>query len=688
MPQMRIIFTLIAGGALWAGSAWAQPPALTRSQPADGATSVPITIGALRFYFDQNMDPTSWTFAPAPGRELPPQEGAGHDPWLDSRCVQLRVGDLKSNTTYAVQLNTASTKGFHSANGDEPLPVTVVTFSTGAAIANPSPPATPVAQVPFRLGVTSVSFSSGSGSKNVRNPLGLDASGISNALPAQPPAPARKARNPLGADATAIPPSAEARRARSDRPACPAGWADFKNPLVGVQAYVPPDYCVRLRGGLMVTVERQDNPGTRAFIVPMRPRPGMTAAVIADRFARLAARAEPRFRAQLLRAPSAELACSRFSTFAAGQPLEGRYCAVLAAGRTMAYVIGIAAPEGHLEQARPRLEQIAQGLAFVPPRGKWTSYKSPTGGFTMSIPQGWQVETADGRGGKETTEWLAYDPARPSSRAFQWCPRYCSDPLQQDPLHAAHSPEAAKFPTHEQVVLASLLQLSQSPRLIKMNVNDELTQLLQVSNDQNAEWLASMNLARTDVTVYDCLAQAQVEGRPVQLAFSAGIQTLIRAGGTRKPSDLSVTLRGWCAEAGHALTDAPVLAQVCASMQLAPEFLHKPAKGHAEPATRVPGTYDSFGRVSESLWQTHWDLMEPVADMNYAALRNYGGYVNEKTGRIEQLSPEHLVSNSRGELVSAEEVSRGVRRDHATVLRAAGPDDYMRGIYGRITFSY
>ena len=72
--------------------------------------------------------------------------------------------------------------------------------------------------------------------------------------------------------------------------------------------------------------------------------------------------------------------------------------------------------------------------------------------------------------------------------------------------------------------------------------------------------------------------------------------------------------------------------------------------------------------------------------MNYDTLRESGGYVNETTGRIEQIAPAKVVKNSHGEQVSREEVERGVSPENATVLRGAYANDYMRGVYGRIEF--
>ena len=499
---------------------------------------------------------------------------------------------------------------------------------------------------------------------------------------------AKKGRNPLGAEAAAERQGAAASRSKNGRPACPKGWTDFQNPVIGMQAHVPANYWVRLRGGLMLTVEKQDDPATAAFLVPMKPRAGTKPGAIAERFASLAAQAEPRFRAQLVGEPTADLARSRFNSFAGGQATEGKYCTLLAAGGTMAYVIGISAPQGSLAQEQPLLEQIAQGFGFVPARGKWINYQSPAGGFTLTMPEGWLVESGDGRSGKDDIDWVVRDPQRPLSRAFQWCPRFCSAYLLQDPMHAMRGYQAGEFQNHEQVIVASLGQISQNPKLLKQSVNQELTRLFRSLNQQTSQWLSAMNIARSDITVYNCLAQAQADGQAVTVAMVAGINTMVISGGLQPLTDLRVTLRGWCAEPAQFVMDTPVLERICSSMQLSAAFLQRIVQGDQQAADKIRETYDYMNKVDNQIRQNHWDTMDAIAEMNYDTLRESGGYVNEKTGRIEQIPPEIVVRNSRGERVSLEEVRRGVDREQATVLRDAYSNDYMRGVYGRAVFSY
>jgi hypothetical protein len=174
---MKTITIPLAWSILWAGTALAEPPAFVRSEPVNGATRVPTTIGLLRFHFDQNMDSTAWTFCENDRGQLLALLGTGQD-----------------------ELPAPARKG--------------------------------------------------------RNPLGADAAvdQTKTGQDAQATT-AKKARNTLGTDATGDRQPAAASGGKVGRPPCPQGWTDLKNPTIGMQAYVPSDYWVRLRGGLMLTVD-------------------------------------------------------------------------------------------------------------------------------------------------------------------------------------------------------------------------------------------------------------------------------------------------------------------------------------------------------------------------------------------------------------------------------------------------
>jgi len=437
----------------------------------------------------------------------------------------------------------------------------------------------------------------------------------------------------------------------------------------------------------MFTVEKQGSPATMAFLVPFRPKTGAKAADIAECFAKFVAESEPRLKVQVVGQPAPDRALSQFTSFSAGQPVEGKYTSLLAAGGTMAFIIGVSAPQGQLEQELPTLRKIAEGFGFESPKAKWLKYQSPAGGFTMTLPQGWQVQSADGQTPKDDIDWAAFDPTRPLSRAFQTCPRFCSPQLLQDPIHVMRGYRAAQFQSHQQLVVASLSEVSQNVRLLKWTVNQELTAVLRRLNQQLAQTMAALNAGRTDITVYDCLVQAELDGKPVMTAFVAGIQTMVLTGGLgTQLVDWRVTLRGWCAPPDEFLIDSPVLEKVCASMQLSPAFLNRVMQGDTQAAAKVRETYDYVNKIDDQIRQSHWDTMDAIAEMNYDLLRENGGYVNEKTGRIEQIPIDKVVKNSHGDYVSREEVEHGVSLDNATVLRSAYADDYMRGVYGRIGF--
>jgi hypothetical protein len=481
--------------------------------------------------------------------------------------------------------------------------------------------------------------------------------------------------------------TASVRTDARSRPPCPEGWTAFKHPLVGMEAYVPTNYWVRLRGGGMLTVEKQDNAATLACLVAFRPRANAQPADIASLFAKFVTQSEPQFQAEVVGQPSADRALSRFASVVGGKPVEGKYCTFLTAGGTMAVVIGVQAPQGRLEQEQPVLEKIAQGFGFSPARGRWTDYQSPAGGFTLTMPAGWTVQSNDGRTPKDNIDWVASDPQKPLSRAFQWCPRYCSPQLLSDPLHALRGYQAAQFASHREAIVASLSQISQNVRVLKLILNQPLTDLFRRLSQPTAQTLAALGAGGSDVVVYDCLAHAELEGKAVLVALCAGVGTQVMPGGfAGQLVDLNVTLRGWCAEPESFVNDTPVLERVSSSMQLTPAFLNKITQGNQQATDKIRETYAYMNKIDDQIRQSRWDTLDAIAEMNYDLLRDTGGYVNEKSGRIEQLAPDQVVKNSRGDSVSREEVRRGISPDRATVLREAYSNDYMRGAYGRIAF--
>ncbi len=433
----------------------------------------------------------------------------------------------------------------------------------------------------------------------------------------------------------------------------------------------------------MLTVEKHHHPETLAFLLPLRPKAGVKAADIGARFIQFFTESDRQFSARPVGTPAADLATYEFRGASGGQPTQGKFNVVLGAGGTMAYIIGVAASQAQYAAELPTLRRIAQSLEFTPAQGKWREYQSPAGGFTMSLPATWQVQSGDGQSMKDNIDWVAKDPQKPFSRAFQWCPRYCSPQLMSDPLHALRGYQPAQFQSHDQVITVSLGQISQNVRLVKKSVNEPLTVVLKEMQKGTAQQLAALGVARIDIVVYDCLARAEVDGKQVLVAFLTGIQTMAINGGL---IDLSVTLRGWCAEPAEFLNDTPVLEKACASMQLTAAFIQRVMKADQHASEKIRETYAYMNRIDDQIRQSRWDTMDAIAEMNYDTLRDVGGYVNERTGRIEQIPDGEVIKNSHGEVVSKEEVRQGTAPDSATVLRDAHTSDYMRGVYGRVEF--
>ncbi len=114
----------------WTAAVGAAPPKVVESVPADGATGVSPDIGRILIIFDRNMKMNSWSLMEPPHHLFPPMIRS-EAPWIDPLTFELRVRRLEPQTTYAIQLNSEKRSGFQAADDQEPLPVTVITFTTG-----------------------------------------------------------------------------------------------------------------------------------------------------------------------------------------------------------------------------------------------------------------------------------------------------------------------------------------------------------------------------------------------------------------------------------------------------------------------------------------------------------------------------------------------------------------------------
>jgi len=127
----RLVVLLGVLGALWAAEAQAEAPRVATSTPAGGARGVPVSVGHVTIGFDRAMNTKASTLAEVPGVPFPELAKAGPR-WVNAKTFAIPLGTLKPNTTYAMQLNGERRKGFASAEA-VPLPVTVLTFTTGEA---------------------------------------------------------------------------------------------------------------------------------------------------------------------------------------------------------------------------------------------------------------------------------------------------------------------------------------------------------------------------------------------------------------------------------------------------------------------------------------------------------------------------------------------------------------------------
>ena len=107
----------------------AAPP--VRSEPADGARTVPIDVGLLRLTFDRPMLQENYSVCRSDQGMIPALSDDDEDPWRSDTVFELKLELLQPHTTYAVQLNSTDREGFRYADTDEPLPITTIVFQTG-----------------------------------------------------------------------------------------------------------------------------------------------------------------------------------------------------------------------------------------------------------------------------------------------------------------------------------------------------------------------------------------------------------------------------------------------------------------------------------------------------------------------------------------------------------------------------
>lgn len=472
-------------------------------------------------------------------------------------------------------------------------------------------------------------------------------------------------------------------------PACPQGWQTYEHPLLPISVHVPSECQVRVKGGGLFVVERRDDNRYAAFCLPLRPARRVQAGPLAEYVAAFYQRCDPTFRAQIIGTPTADRAVASFQSNPFGQPVEGRFCALITSGGDRAYIIGVNAPQGQLQANMAMLERIANGFAMGRTTQAWSHYQSPAGGFTLTMPQGWRIDSSDGVNPKSDIDWAVVDPSHPTSRAFNLAPRFCTRDFAQHPWYQAQGYQVGVYRTPQEYAAATLGPHVQAWRCTSMQPNPVITQLGRAMLNSLAQFMGGLGAGSLDFAAFDGEATGTIDGQAVRLRFGIAIRTLVANQGVMgQAADVEVTCRGWVASNDRFFLDGPVLDRIQSSYQLTPAFINRVTRGNAQAARQIADTYAQMSLIDQQIRRTHWDTQDAIAEMYSDFWHQMGGYVNEKTGRIEQIPEESLVRNSTGQLVSREEVQeRGVHPDHATVLRDAMSEDYMRGVYGRIVFN-
>jgi len=104
------------------------PPKLVSTYPSEGQTVAPGVL-ILKVAFDQQMSPTAWNYAPAPGAE--PMDCVKTPRLLPDQKTFVLLCRVLGNKTYGVTLNAERAGGFANL-GDNPAQTAALTFKVGA----------------------------------------------------------------------------------------------------------------------------------------------------------------------------------------------------------------------------------------------------------------------------------------------------------------------------------------------------------------------------------------------------------------------------------------------------------------------------------------------------------------------------------------------------------------------------
>lgn len=202
MKNKHILLSLLLLPFCWllaAMPALAEAPRVVKSTPADGAANVSTHLEQIVILFDRNMKMNSYSVLEVQGAPFPPLV-PDDEPWETPIKFVLKIKDLKPNTRYALQLNSATKKGFQSAEDQTPLPPTLLAFTTGtdsASTGAASEPGTPRSSGPGGTPAMETGRVSG-GTSGQPLVLNFDAQQATPVTSSNTAAPSAPAANPLG----------------------------------------------------------------------------------------------------------------------------------------------------------------------------------------------------------------------------------------------------------------------------------------------------------------------------------------------------------------------------------------------------------------------------------------------------------------------------------------------------------
>ncbi len=469
----------------------------------------------------------------------------------------------------------------------------------------------------------------------------------------------------------------------------PRDWKMMNDELFGSQVAVPPGWTPRVRGDVALCIEPDKITKAGAFFVPMVLKAKGRPDDLADSFDEMLRKAMPTLRTETTGKPAADCVQRDLSGQIGRTPILGSYRAVV--GRTgTGFVMGFLAPDEQLGDLKPTFYRILGSYRYTGSRVRLQPYRSAA--IELRIPQGWQVRTSEANGtANQDIDWEAVCPSVPGARAFMVSPKFFSANWITDALSGQIDQQLlplwqnkgfilASFTSDEQAIRQAMMLALPGLQVTRQQSLDEIRDLFSKIFELPIQTVQTIG-GRMTIHVYEFIGRREVQGREMRCVATIGMGALVVQAPLRGPAGIWMTgIRGYEAPADRFADLSPMLERVGSSFTYTMWWIREVMKANEAQAKTLRQFYADMNRLDKEIFDNRVSTNSAINEMMYDTLTENHGYVNEKTGSIEKISPDQVerFRLDNGDIVSPDEViNQHIDPRNATRIRAAGTDDYM-----------